>query len=272
MFVCRCVALLPVRARVRNFLERSRGPHAHVVPFFSLCNRSTGGDKDCCLSVTGLFSLPTTTPLFRALMHTPPSDPAAVAASTAKTEGPNPSPSPVFSPSPSAAAAGATAATPTSKGDAFLPLFSSVWALGLNLVTGVLKQCGVSIFGVRVVLDCYSMAETPEAGADPGRIEARRAARTERGSGGVGGGGSGGGGGASTELFVSCVEAFARPPEGGGSGIKLVARIEQVREGMRCVPAVCCAFFCPLLYLFLSSFFSFFLCSFPLVGWKVRLR
>ncbi|CAM9796483.1 unnamed protein product, partial [Ectocarpus sp. 8 AP-2014] len=41
---------------------------------------------------------------------------------------------------------------------------------------------------------------------------------------------AGGGGGVSTELFVSCMEAFAKPLERGGGGTKLAVRIEQDPE------------------------------------------
>ncbi|CAM9321360.1 unnamed protein product, partial [Ectocarpus sp. 12 AP-2014] len=84
-------------------------------------------------------------------------------------------------------------------------LASLLWE---NLATWVLSQCGVTVFGIRVVLDC------------PGNSAGVADCRTGRGA-------RGGGGGVSTELFVSCVEAFAKPLERGGGGTKLAVRIEQ---------------------------------------------
>lgn len=100
------------------------------------------------------------------------------------------------------------------------PLFSSLWA---NFVTRVLKQCAVSVFGIRVVLDFPEhLTKAVDSCSKPSRLTARK-------QGGGSGDGSGVGGGVSAELFVSCVEAFAKPLEGGRAGIKLVVRIEQVR-------------------------------------------
>ncbi|CAM9609383.1 unnamed protein product, partial [Scytosiphon promiscuus] len=110
-------------------------------------------------------------------------------------------------------------------------------SLATSLATRVLTQCGVSVFGIRVVLERPAETDSKATevdghrGADRGKRPARSGGGSSSG-GGRGGGGRGGGRGdtASTELFLSCVQAFATRLDRGAAGIKLVLRLEQDSE------------------------------------------
>lgn len=78
----------------------------------------------------------------------------------------------------------------------------------------VLKQCGFTMLGIKAVIDF----QLERGGVDDAIAERR-----------VQSGGQGRGGGVTAEIFVSSVEACARPLERGKEGMKLVVRVEQVR-------------------------------------------
>lgn len=118
------------------------------------------------------------------------------------------------------------------------PLSSWLWA---NFVTTVLQQFAVSVFGIRVVLDFPGQLAKA---VDPCSKPLRVAARKEDGGDADGV--------VSGELFVSCVEVFAKPLEHERAGIKFVVRVEQVRE---------CFSFCFSAGIILAS---------SLVGWFTR--
>lgn len=122
-----------------------------------------------------------------------PPEPAAAKKAEARPTGPTP----------------ASGSSPTAS-EVKVLLVALLWE---SLATWVLSQCGVTVFGIKVVLD------------HPGESAGVADCHTGRGARG----GAAGEAGVSTELFVSCVEAFAKPLERGGAGTKLAVRIEQVR-------------------------------------------
>lgn len=132
---------------------------------------------------------------------------------------------------------------PRGEEDGTPPPLTRVWA---DIASRVLQQCGVTLLGIKVVVDCPELQDK-EAVVVGGRGGARRGRglRTRDGSTVST---------ATAEFFVSSVEACARPLDTGQEGLKLVVRVDQVSfrargvwggEGasvLRCVGVACLAF------------------------------
>lgn len=92
------------------------------------------------------------------------------------------------------------------------PTLSPLWT---NLASKVLKQCGVTLLGTKVVVDCQVSGDFCHGRSSGARTNTSTVGEGQRS--------------VSAEVFISSLEACARPLDGGRDGIKLVVRVGQVR-------------------------------------------
>lgn len=94
------------------------------------------------------------------------------------------------------------------------PLLSGVRA---DVASWVLQRCGVTLSGIKVIVECPELQEEAVSRRGRGWWWRRRRSGPQRRDGC-----------AAMEVFVSSFEASSRPLDAGQEGLKLVVRVDQV--------------------------------------------